>query len=67
MSEWMGQTFAEETAKSKERDEYYATISSPEDLRENLVAGLAKGTPGEGLDMVSDRFLQQLEERGQAA
>ena len=38
-----------------------------DDLRETLVAGLAKGTPREGLDMVSDRFMQQLEERGRAA
>ncbi|MBL63062.1 MAG: hypothetical protein CMI30_06580 [Opitutae bacterium] len=38
-----------------------------DDLRETLVAGLAKGTPREGLDMVSDRFLQQLEEKGRAA
>ena len=34
MAEWMGTTFAEEVAKSKEKDEYYATIRSAEDLRD---------------------------------
>lgn len=36
-------------------------------LREILVSGLAKGSPQEGLSMVTDHFLKQLKERERAA